>query len=195
MVKLSSKIIIVFIFLLASLNLNGAVLKIDKSHSEVGFSIKHLMISNVKGKFQNYSGDLEFDPQTKSFTKFNATVEAASIDTANEKRDKHLRSEDFFNVTKFPELTFKMNSYESDGDEGVLKGDLTIHGVTKKVKLNVEYNGMIKDHRGNTKAGFTIEGKINRKDFGLTWNKALEAGGVVVGDKVKIQIELEALVK
>lgn len=190
-----NRLIVAVIFLFVAVNLSGAKLEIDPKHSEVGFSVKHLMISNVKGKFKKYSGEIEFDPKTKTFQKFNATVDASSIDTGIEKRDAHLRNEDFFHVTKFPSIIFEMNSYEADGDEGILKGDLTMHGVTKAVKLNVEYNGMVKDPWGNIKAGFSITGKLNRKDFGLTYNKILEAGGVTIGDKVKLQIELQTLVK
>lgn len=182
---------IIALFLFGSLTLSAANLAIDKSHSEVGFSIKHLMISNVKGKFTNYDADIEYDLKTKRLTKLDAYIITKSIDTGIVKRDKHLRSADFFEVDKFPKITFKMISYE---DDETLVGDLTIHGVTKRVKLDIENNGSIKDLKGNTRVGFTIEGKIKRKDFGLTWNKALEAGGVVVGDRVKLTIELELLV-
>lgn len=192
--NISRGISITAILLFSALSLNGETLAIDKGHSEVGFSIKHLMISSVKGKFTQYDGDIKYDLKSKSFTKFDTYVETKSIDTGITKRDNHLRSADFFEAKKYPKLTFKMDSYENDGDEGVLIGNLTIHGVTKRVKLEVENNGSIKDLRGNTRIGFTITGKINRKDFGLTWNKALEAGGVVVGDKVKIIIELQTIV-
>lgn len=195
MFKIINRAFVAILFFIATVNLQGATLEIDKGHSEVGFSIKHLMISNVKGKFHSYEGDLEFDTNTKTFTKFNAKIDAQSIDTGIEKRDDHLRNEDFFNVPQYPHITFTMKSYEADGDEGKLIGDLTMHGVTKSVTLEVEFNGMVKDPWGKTKAGFTIEGKINRKDFGLNWNKALEAGGVVVGDQVKIEIELQTVVK
>ena len=166
-------------------------LVIDKSHSEVGFSIKHMMIANVKGKFLDYDAEIEFDFESKKFESFEATIAATSVDTGIVKRDNHLRSADFFDVEKYPDITFKMTSYKSDGDEGVMTGDLTIHGVTKVVKLNVEVNGTIK-HQGTMRAGFTITGKINRKDFGLKWNRVLEAGGLSVGEKVKIIVELEA---
>jgi len=195
MVKSLSKIFLILAFFIGFSTLNAAKLEIDKSHSHVGFSIKHLMISNVKGEFNDYSAQIEFDTNTKVFQKLETTIQATSIDTGIEKRDNHLRSADFFDVAKFPNITFKMNSYKADGDEGILTGDLTIHGITKTVELEVEFNGMVKDPWGNTRAGFSIEGKINRKDFGLTWNKALEAGGVLVGDKVKLQIELETHVK
>lgn len=169
-------------------------LLIDQGHSEVGFSIKHLMISNVKGKFTDYDAEILFDQKEKKFTKLDAKIVASSIDTGIEKRDEHLRSADFFEVEKFPEIRFVMNSYEVNEDGGVMKGDITIHGVTKPLKLEVTYNGSIKDMNGNTKIGFTFEGKLDRKDFGLTWNKALEMGGVVVGDQVKLEIELQTLV-
>ncbi|MCD4757632.1 MAG: YceI family protein [Arcobacteraceae bacterium] len=186
---------IAVLFVIGAVSLNGAVLKIDKSHSEVGFSIKHLMITNVNGDFSDYDADIIYDVESKKFEKFNASVMTASIDTGIEKRDNHLRSVDFFEVEKYPKMTFTMSSYTTDGTEGVLSGDLTIHGVTKKVTFEVENNGMIKDPWGNTRTAFTLETKINRKDFGLNWNKALEAGGVLVGDKVKITIEIEAIVQ
>jgi polyisoprenoid-binding protein YceI len=167
---------------------------IDGSHSEVGFSIKHMMISNVKGKFLDYDAEIDFDIKKRLFNSLEATVEARSVDTGIEKRDDHLRSEDFFEVEKFPQITYKMTKYTADGDEGVMEGILTMRGVSKKVNLNVTVNGVIKDFKGNTKAGFTLEGKINRKDFGLKWNKALELGGLAVGEKVKIVIELETMV-
>lgn len=184
------------LFVLSSLTLSAETLKIDKGHSEVGFSIKHLMISNVKGKFTNYDANIDYDIKTKTFKKFDAYVMTTSIDTGIKKRDDHLRNADFFDVEKYPKLTFVMDKYvKEDNSEGILEGTFTLHGVSKKVKLEVEHNGMIKDFRGNTKLGFTIEGKINRKDFGLTWNKALELGGVAVGDTVKIIIELETQVE
>lgn len=174
---------------------NAAMLEVDKAHSEVGFSIKHLMISNVKGKFLEYDGSIDYDIKKQTFKSLSAKINAKSIDTGIVKRDNHLRSADFFDAEKHPTLTFVMTDYAADGDEGTMEGDLTIRGVTKKVKLDVEINGVIKDFAGNTRVGFTIEGKINRKDFGLTWNKALEFGGVAVGDKVKMLIELETVAK
>jgi polyisoprenoid-binding protein YceI len=188
--KTLKNVAVISLFLIGTLQLNGETLAIDKGHSEVGFSIKHLMISNVKGKFTDYDADLEYDLKSKQFTKFDAYVSATSIDTGIEKRDNHLRSPDFFEVAKFPKLTFKMSKYE----DGALHGDLTIHGITKQVSFVLENNGTIKDLQGNTRVGFTLEAKINRKDFGLTWNKALELGGVMVGDTVKITIELETVV-
>ncbi len=166
---------------------------LDVGHSEVGFSVKHLMITNVKGKFKAYDADIDFDYKTKTFNKLNAVIQTKSIDTGIEKRDKHLRSEDFFLAKKFPEITFNMKSYKADGDEGEIIGDLTIRGTTKEVKLDVEDIGTIKDFNGNNRVGFTLKGKINRVDYGLKWNEALEFGGIAVGEKVKLVIEVEAV--
>ena len=166
---------------------------LDVPHTEVGFSVKHLMITNVKGKFKNFAADIDFDYATKNFNKFSATADVKSVDTGIVKRDNHLKSEDFFLADKHPQMKFVMNSYEANGDEGVMSGDLTIRGVTKKVKLNVEDLGTIKDLDGNNRVGFTLTGKINRTDFGLKWNKVLEAGGLTVGETVKIIIEAQAI--
>lgn len=168
---------------------------LDKTHTHVGFSVKHLMISNVKGEFKTYDADIDFDYKTKVFNSFKATVQTKSIDTENEKRDNHLRSEDFFLSDKYPSMTFVMKSYKGNADEGVMIGDLTLRGVTKEVKLNVEDLGTIKDFKGNNRVGFTLKGSINRKDYGLKWNKALEFGGVAVSEKVKIIVEVEAVEK
>ncbi len=174
---------------------NATPYKLDSSHTEVGFSVKHLMITNVKGKFKTFDADIDFDHKNKTFKKFNAVVQTNSVDTGIEKRDNHLRSEDFFLAKKYPQITFNMKSYEKDDDEGVMIGDLTIRGITKEVKLKVEDLGTIKDFENNNRVGFTLKGKVNRKDYGLKWNKALEAGGFAVGDKVKIIIEVEAVEK
>ncbi len=166
---------------------------IDGSHTEVGFSVKHLMITNVKGEFTKFDAELDFDYKTKVFNKLEAKIETKSVDTGIEKRDNHLRSEDFFFAEKYPKITFEMKSYKVDGDEGVMIGNLTIRGVTKEVKLEVEDLGTIKDFNGNNRVGFTLKGKINRGDFDLKWNKALELGGFAVGEEVKITVEIEAV--
>ncbi|WP_421715624.1 YceI family protein [Arcobacter arenosus] len=166
---------------------------LDKSHSEVGFSVKHLMITNVKGEFTDYDAKIDFDYKTKSFKMLEATIKAASVDTGIEKRDNHLRSEDFFLAEKYPNITFKMKSYKPDGDEGMMIGDLTIRGITKEVKLKIEDLGTIKDLKGNNRVGFTIEGKINRMDYDLKWNKVLEAGGFAVGETVKLIVDVQAI--
>ena len=166
---------------------------LDGSHSEVGFSVKHLMISNVKGKFKSYDAKIDFDVAKKSFNALEATINVESIDTGIEKRDNHLRSEDFFFAKEYPLITFKMKSYQADGDEGVMTGDLTMRGVTKEVELEVEDIATIKDFKGNTRVGFTLKGKVNRMDYGLKWNKALELGGVAVSEDVKLIVEVEAI--
>jgi polyisoprenoid-binding protein YceI len=163
--------------------------KVDLSHSEVGFKVKHLMISNVKGNFSSFSGS--YDLKDKKLTALEGTIDVESIDTANEKRDNHLRSEDFFYAEKYPKMTFKMTKFS--GNKAI--GDLTIRGVTKPVTLEVEFNGMIEDPWGNTRSSITLEGEINRMDYGLKWNKALEAGGVVVGEEVKLEIELQGIAR
>jgi polyisoprenoid-binding protein YceI len=177
------------------LNASAQELMIDLGHSEVGFSVKHLMITNVKGKFTDYDGDIEFDMKNKAFKAFDATVKAKSIDTGIEKRDDHLRDADFFEVDKYPDIKFVMSSYEKKSDtSGILKGNMTIRGISKPIELNATINGVIKDMAGKTKIGFSLDGQINRKDFGLNWNKALEFGGVAVGDEVKLMIEIQAVV-
>lgn len=166
---------------------------LDGAHTEVGFSVKHLMITNVKGEFKNFSANIDFDYKTKSFNTLNAKIETKSVDTGIEKRDNHLRSEDFFLADKHPYITFSMKSYKADGDEGVMIGDLTIRGITKTVELEVEDLGTIRDFKGKNRVGFTLKGKIKRGDFDLKWNKALEFGGFAVGEKVKLVIEIEAV--
>jgi len=162
---------------------------IDTTHSNVGFSIKHLMISNVKGNFKSYDAELDFDTKTKTFNTIEATIDAVSVNTGIEKRDTHLRSTDFFSVKKFPHIVFKMTS----ADANSVTGNITMHGITKKIKLKSIIHGIIKDSQGDTRVGFTLAGKLKRKDFGLTWNKLLETGGFTVGDDVLITIDVEAI--
>lgn len=191
--KLLGKIVLSSIMALSLANATPHSL--DKGHSDVGFSVKHLMITNVKGNFTDYDGSIDFDYDKKSFNALEAKIKATSIDTGIVKRDNHLRSDDFFAAQKYPEITFKMKSYKADGDEGVMVGDLTIRDVTKEVELEVEDLATIKDFDGNNRVGFTLEGKINRTDFGLKWNKALEFGGVAVSETVKLEIEVQAIEK
>jgi polyisoprenoid-binding protein YceI len=173
---------------------NASEHKIDDSHTSVGFSVKHLMITNVKGEFKIFKGNLDFNHENKTFKVLKAIVETKSVDTGIEKRDKHLRSKDFFLTTKYPEMTFVMTSYEKDDEtEGKMIGDLTIRGITKSVTFDVEDIGTIKDFKGINRVGFTLKGKINRHDFNLKWNKALEFGGVAVSNTVKITVDIEAI--
>ncbi|MBU1936238.1 YceI family protein [bacterium] len=166
---------------------------VDKAHSQVGFAVKHLMISTVRGSFSDYEVAINFDETDPSNLSFSGTIQAASINTENEKRDTHLRSADFFDVANYPTLTFASKKTEKIS-AGMYKmtGDLTIHGITKEVVLNVEgLTPVITTPMGDTRTGVTVTTTINRKDFGLNWNKALETGGVLVADEVKITIEAE----
>ncbi len=165
---------------------------VDPSHSGLNFTVKHLMVSKVRGRFASFSGTLNIgtDPLQSSVT---AQAEVASVTTGDSGRDDHLRSGDFFEAEKFPTITFASTKIEADGDDFVLYADLTIKGVTKNVKFELEFDGVGKDPWGNTKAGFSAEAEINRKDFGLEWNAALETGGVLVGEKVKIQLDIQAV--
>lgn len=172
-----------------SLSLFASEYVIDSSHSRVGLSIKHMMISNVKGEFKNYDGDIEFDEKKGVFNTLSAEIEVKSIDTGIEKRDDHLRSPDFFEAKKFPAIYFSM--VEQKGDTVV--GDITIHGVQKRVSLELEMGGVAKDPWGNQRIGFSLYGKIKRSDFGLNWNKAIETGGFIVGDDVKLVIDIEGI--
>jgi polyisoprenoid-binding protein YceI len=167
---------------------------IDPSHSTVGFKIRHLAISSVPGHFGDFSGSLEFDPQAVEKSRVEATIVTKSIDTANKKRDDHLKGADFFDEPNNPTITFKSTKVESVS-EGVFKatGDLTMHGVTKPVTLAVEYTGGATDPWGNKRVGFSATTSLSRKDFGITWNKALDAGGVVLGDEVKVSLEIEGI--
>ncbi len=166
---------------------------LDPAHSEVAFKVKHMMISTVTGLITDYN--VEAVSETDDFSKAEVTFvgKLASINTGNEQRDAHLRSADFFDVDKNSEVTFKSVSYKKDDNDIKLTGNLTLHGVTKSITLDVEFGGIQKDPWGNTKAGFTISGKINRKDFGLNWNAALETGGVLVSDDVKIACEIQLI--
>ena len=169
--------------------------QLDSAHTGVQFKVRHLMVSYVRGDFENISGKIVYDEQDVSKSSADITIDAASINTRVDKRDKHLRSPDFLDVAKHPSITFKSKKVEKAGD-GKLKmtGDLTIRGATREVVLEVEGpTPPIKDPWGNTRVGGVASTRINRKDFGLTWNKALETGGVIVGDEVEITIDIEML--
>jgi polyisoprenoid-binding protein YceI len=166
--------------------------QIDKVHSEVTFQVRHLL-TKVRGHFSDFSGSLTFDEQNVAGARADITIQAASIDTRTVDRDNHLRSADFFDVEKYPTLTFKSLSASPRSPQSFdVLGDLTIHGITKKVTLPVEYLGRAKDPWGNEKAMFEAELTINRKDFGLAWNALLETGGFAVGDEVKIALSIQA---
>ena len=165
---------------------------IDPVHSEVGFTVRHLMVSKVRGKFTAFSGELvtAANPTDSSVT---ATIELGSLDTGNPDRDAHVRSGDFFDAENNPTMTFRSTAIRPDGDDFVVDGDLTLKGVTKSVPLKLELGGFGSDAWGGTRAGFTATTEINRQDFGVNFNAALETGGVVVSDKVTITLEIEAV--
>ena len=170
--------------------------EIDASHSSVQFSVRHMMISNVHGGFPKLSGKVVGDPANPTATTVEATIEAASVDTRNEKRDEHLRGADFLDVAKFPAIAFKSTKVEKAGESWKLHGDLTLHGVTKPVVLDVtNVTAPMKDPWGNTRVGATATTKINRRDYGIVFNKTLDGGGVLVGDEISITIDVEVMKK
>ena len=162
---------------------------VDASHTNARFTVKHMMITNVTGKFNDVAGTFEFDEKTNTLKSINGEIVVASINTANEKRDEHLKAEDMFDVAKFQKITFKSTKIEKDA----VYGDFTMKGVTKNIKLDLETSSVIKDPWGKQRTGFSLNGKIKRSDFGLTWNKALETGGVAVSDEVKLAIDIEGV--
>lgn len=165
---------------------------LDPSHSELTFKVKHLMITNVKGEFQKFDASIESDGSDFKNAKVRATIDAGSIYTNNADRDAHLKSADFFDVDTHKDLTFESTELNKlDEHNYQLKGLLSLKGISKEVVLDVEFGGFIKDPYGNDKAGFSVSGKINRKDFGLSWNATLEAGGVMVSDEVKLNAEVQ----
>ena len=176
--------------ILASGALYAATFNVDKSHSNVGFKVKHMMISTVSGEFNDFKGSFEYDEETNTLESLNGVVEVKSIDTANTKRDNHLKQSDFFAADKYPQITFDLDKI--DGDKAY--GKLTMRGVTKDVVLDVETAGAtIKDPWGNTRTGLTLTGEIDRFDYGIKYNSVLEAGGVAVGKDVKLVVELQGI--
>lgn len=171
----------------------------DLAHSSVNFSARHMVISKVRGTFSRWKGTLEFDERRPEAARVEAHIEAASVDTHEPQRDAHLRSADFLDAEKYPEIVFKSTRVAPAGgasDEGAryrVEGELTIHGVTRPVALDAEFGGRGKDPWGGERIGFTATATINRKDFGLTWNQALETGGVLVGERIEITLEIQAV--
>lgn len=166
--------------------------QVDKSHSHINFTARHMMISKVRGEFTNYDLEVNFDENNPTATTVDVTIYTDSINTRDEQRDGHLRSPDFFNAGEYPTLTFKSKKVVQDSpNRGRLFGDLTIRDVTREVVLDVDYSGVVKSPFGSTSAGFSGSTTINRKDWGLTWNVALETGGLLVSDQINIEIELE----
>lgn len=168
---------------------------IDPMHSEVHFKVKHLMITTVTGSFNTFSAAVQAEDNDFTKAKVSFTADVDSISTGNKDRDNHLKSADFFDAANHPQIKFVTTKFENVDNDGSYEvyGDLTIRGITKNVKLDVEFGGVIEDAYGNTKAGFTINGKIKRKEFGLHWDAVTEAGGVVVSDEVRIAVELQLI--
>lgn len=166
---------------------------IDTQHSGVHFTVRHMVIAKVRGGFTRFQGSIDFDDKDASTARVGVRIDAASIDTREPKRDEHLRSPDFFDVAKYPELTFESTKVEQDGSEYRITGDLTLHGVTRPVVLVAEYQGAGKDPWGNERIAFEAKTTVNRKDFGLGWNQVLEAGGVLVGEQIEIALDIQAV--
>ncbi|MEE9233197.1 MAG: YceI family protein [Nitrospirales bacterium] len=166
---------------------------VDKDHTTLGFEVVHMVVSKTQGKFTEYSGLVEMDAEKQEFKTFEAVIQTASVTTDHKKRDKHLRSPDFFHVSTFPTMTYKMKSYTKNGNQYTAVGDFTLLGVTKEIALVGTFNGVAKDPWGNTRAGFTAEGTVNRQDFGMKFSELLDNGGLIVGDEVKLKLEIEVI--
>ena len=166
---------------------------VDRDHSTIEFRVAHMVVSKTTGRFMDYSGFIEMDPEALTVKTIDATIKTASVNTNHEKRDAHLRGPDFFNVEKFPTMTYTLKSYRKVGEDYQAVGELTLLGVTKEIALVGKFNGVAKDPWGNTRAGFTAEGKLNRKAFGMNWSKTLDNGGLVVGDDVFIKLDIECI--
>jgi polyisoprenoid-binding protein YceI len=166
---------------------------VDLDHSTVEFRVAHMVVSKTTGRFTDYSGFIEMDPEAMTVKAIEAEIKTASLTTNHQKRDTHLLGPDFFNVEKHPVMTYKLKSYRKTGEGYTAVGDLTLLGVTKEVTLAGTFNGVTTDPWGNIRAGFTAEGKLNRKDFGMNWNKTLDSGGLVVGDEVHVKLDIECI--
>jgi len=166
---------------------------VDPEHSTIEFRVAHMVVSKTSGRFMDYSGFIDMDSEAGTVKAIEATIKTASVNTNHEKRDAHLRNADFFDVEKYPTMTYKMKTYKKTDEGYQAVGELTLHGVTKDVLLTGTFNGVAKDPWGNARAGFTGEGKLNRKDFGLVWSKTLDNGGLVVGNEVSIKLDIECI--
>jgi polyisoprenoid-binding protein YceI len=166
---------------------------LDPEHSTIEFRVAHMVVSKTSGRFTDYAGFIDMDAEAGTVTSVETTIKAGSVNTNHEKRDTHIRNADFLDVEHYPTMTFKMKSYKKTAESFTMVGDFTLRGVTKEVTLTGHYNGATKDPWGNTRAGFSAEGKLNRKDFGMVWNKSLDSGGLVVGDEVQIRLDIECI--
>jgi polyisoprenoid-binding protein YceI len=166
---------------------------LDPEHSTIEFRVAHMVVSKTAGRFTDYVGFIDMDAEAGVVTAVEATIKAGSVNTNHEKRDTHIRNADFLDVEHYPTMRFKMKSYKKTAENFTMVGDFTLRGVTKEVTLTGHYNGATKDPWGNTRAGFSAEGMLNRKDFGMVWNKSLDSGGLVVGDEVQIRLDIECI--
>ena len=189
-------LLLICISMMAGAGISGAEMArydVDPDHSSIEFSVAHMVVSKTKGRFTDYKGFVEMDPEGLKIKEIEAVINTASVTTMHEKRDGHIKNEDFFNVEKYPTMTYKMKYSRKEGDNIIAIGDLTMLGVTREVTLTGKFNGLVKDPFGNTRAGFTAEGKLNRKDFGMNWSKLLDSGGMVVGDDITLKLEIESI--
>ncbi len=166
---------------------------VDPDHSTVEFRVAHMVVSKTSGRFMEYDGFIDMDPEALTVKTIEATIKTASVTTNHQKRDAHLRGPDFFDTDKYPTMTYKLKSYRKTGEEYTAVGDLTLLGVTREITLVGKFNGAVKDPRGAVRAGFAAEGKLNRKDFGMNWSKTMDNGGLVVGDEVFIKLDIECI--
>lgn len=182
-----------FVFVSAVADAEMARYDIDPEHTTIGFSALHMLVSNVQGQFMVFSGIIEMDPETRIVNTVEATIKAWSVNTNHHQRDTHLRSPDFLDVDKYPTITYKLKSYQKTGDHDTAVGNLTLHGVTKEVSLVGNLIGVTKDPTGNIRAGFRLEGKINRRDFNVNFGATLDNGEMIVSDEIIIKIDLECI--
>ncbi|HKY72127.1 MAG TPA: YceI family protein [Nitrospira sp.] len=166
---------------------------VDTDHSTIEFRVAHMLVSKTTGRFTDYQGFIDMDAEEGTVEAIEATIKTASVDTNHEKRDAHLRNADFFDVEKYPTMTYRMKRYTKTADGYQAVGELTLRGVTREVTLVGNFNGVAKDPWGNLRAGFNAEGKLNRKDFGMVWSKTFDGGGLVVGDEVSIKLDIECI--
>lgn len=166
---------------------------VDPEHSTIEFRVAHMLVSKTTGHFTDYDGFIDMDPEAETVKAIEATIKTASINTNHEKRDAHLRNADFFDVAKYPTMTYRVRDYKKTSEGYQAVGELTLRGITKDITLTGNFNGVAKDPSGKTRAGFNAEGKLNRKDFGMVWSKTLDGGGLVVGDEVSIKLDIECL--
>lgn len=166
---------------------------VDPEHSTIEFRVVHMLVSKTTGHFTEYQGFIDMDAEAETVKAIEAAIKTASVNTNHAKRDAHLRNADFFDVEKYPTMTYRMKQYQKTADGYQAVGELTLHGVTKDITLTGNFNGVAKDPWGNLRAGFNAEGKLNRKDFGMVWSKTLDGGGLVVGDEVLIKLDIECI--